>query len=249
MSIDELSGVKKPQSASLELRQGEVLGIAGLVGAGRTELIRAIFGLDPIRKGQVRIGVFTGPASPAQRWMQGVGFLSEDRKGEGLALSMSIADNITLTRLSGLGSGGLVYPRRQRAAAQTWIDKLNIKCLSPAQSVANLSGGNQQKVALARLLYHDVDVLLLDEPTRGVDVVSKRLIYEYIDKLACGDPHNNIPPKAVLMISSYLPELFGVCDRIAVMCRGRLNPPHPVETVTQQTIMLEATGSAIQAGQ
>jgi len=246
LSIHELSGIKKPQSASLELRRGEVLGIAGLVGAGRTELMRAIFGLDPVRSGQVRVGAFSGAAAPAQRWRQGVGLLSEDRKGEGLALSMSIADNMTLTRLAGLGSFGLVYPNRQRTAAQRWVDTLNIKCLSPAQSVVNLSGGNQQKVALARLLYHDVDVLLLDEPTRGIDVVSKRLIYECIDKLACGDPQNNIPPKAVLMVSSYLPELFGVCDRIAVMCRGRLNPPHPVETVTQQTIMLEATGSAVE---
>ena len=114
--------------------------------------------------------------------------------------------------------------------------------------MVNLSGGNQQKVAFARLLEHDVDILLLDEPTRGIDVVSKRLIYECIDKLACGDKDNDIPPKAVLIVSSYLPELLGVCDRIAVMCRGRLNPPHPVGAVTQQSIMLEATGAAAEAG-
>jgi ribose transport system ATP-binding protein len=169
-----------------------------------------------------------------------VGFLSEDRKQEGLALSLNVADNVTLSRLEGFGPAGLVLPGRQAAAARRWIDRLDIRCLGATQRVADLSGGNQQKVALARLLQHDVDVLLLDEPTRGIDVGAKATIYRLIDELASGT--GGRPPKAVLMVSSYLPELLGVCDRIAVMCRGRLGPARPVTEVDEHSLMLEATG-------
>ena len=124
----------------------------------------------------------------------------------------------------------------QDAEAKKWIGKLAIRCRSPWQEVGALSGGNQQKVAVARLLHHDVDVLLLDEPTRGIDVGSKALIYRIIDELACQG-------KAVLMVSSYLPELMGVCDRIAVMCRGVLKPAHLVSQINEHQIMVEATGS------
>jgi len=243
MEITDLAGAEKPTQASFELHQGEVLGIAGLVGAGRTEMIRAIFGLDSVKKGKIRIGSYFGPASPIRRWSEGVGLLSEDRKCEGLALSMSLADNITMTNLSGFGPLGMIIPARQLAAAKFWIDKLNVKCQGPKQKAVDLSGGNQQKVAIARLLQHNVDILLLDEPTRGIDVGSKKLIYELIDKIACGDKDKGIHPKAVLIISSYLPELLGICDRIAVMCRGRLNPAHLTKEVSQQQIMFEATGS------
>jgi ribose transport system ATP-binding protein len=159
--ITDLAGVRKPRSASLELRRGEVLGIAGLLGAGRTELLRCLFGLDAVRRGSIRVGVHTGPASPLRRWRQGVGLLSEDRKREGLALALSLADNVTLSRLDGFGPWGLVLPRRQAAATRRWIDRLRIRCQGPGQTVSALSGGNQQKVALARLLEHVVDVLLL----------------------------------------------------------------------------------------
>jgi len=206
-------------------------------------MIRAIFGLDSVKKGKIRIGSYFGPASPIRRWSEGVGLLSEDRKCEGLALSMSLADNITMTNLSGFGPLGMIIPARQLAAAKFWIDKLNVKCQGPKQKAVDLSGGNQQKVAIARLLQHNVDILLLDEPTRGIDVGSKKLIYELIDKIACGDKDKGIHPKAVLIISSYLPELLGICDRIAVMCRGRLNPAHLTKEVSQQQIMFEATGS------
>src|SRR5262249_49575480 len=151
----------------------EVLGISGLVGAGRTELLRAVFGLDPVRAGTVKVRAFAGPASPAQRLAQGVGLLSEDRKGEGLATALSVADNLTLSTLSRLGPLGFVTGPRQRAAPARWIAELGIRCQGPSQRAADLSGGNQQKVALARLLEHDVDVFLLDEPTRGIDVGSK----------------------------------------------------------------------------
>ncbi len=237
LQINDLAGALKPTSASLTLHRGEVLGIAGLVGAGRTEFLRAVFGLDPVRRGEIKLGAYVGPTSPARRWAQGMGMVSEDRKSEGLALALSIADNVTLSRLRGFGPAGLVMPSRQRAAANNWIARLQIKCDSPRQTVASLSGGNQQKAAIARLLQHDVDVLLLDEPTRGIDVGSKAEIYRLINELA-------LQRKAVLMVSSYLPELLGVCDRVAVMCRGHLHPARRVEEIDEHQIMQEATGTS-----
>jgi ribose transport system ATP-binding protein len=242
LTLKNLAGREKPTSATLELRRGEVLGISGLVGAGRTELVRTVFGLDPIRSGAVRMGTGEGPLSPARNWQSGAGMVSEDRKREGLATGLSLADNITLPRLNQLGPWRLVLPSRQRKACRRWIDRLGIKCKSAGQPVQALSGGNQQKVAIARLLHADVDVLLLDEPTRGIDVGSKAEIYRVIDELATGDLKAGRPPKAVLLVSSYLPELLGVCDRIAVMCRGRLTEARPVAQWDEHRLMLVATG-------
>jgi ribose transport system ATP-binding protein len=229
-SAKKPAGAGKPESASFGLRRGEVLGISGLVGAGRTELMRAIFGLAPVIDGEIRVAAYPGAATPDRRWTQRVGMVSEDRKAEGLALGLSICDNLTLPLLN-----WLVWPSRQRAACRPWIEKIPIKCVGPDQRVSDLSGGNQQKVAIARLLYADVDVLLLDEPTRGIDVGSKAQIYQLIDELAARG-------KAVLMISSYLPELLGVCDRIAVMCRGRLSETRPRLDWDEHRLMLVATG-------
>jgi len=242
LEIRGLAGREKPAAATLALARGEVVGIAGLVGAGRTEMVRAIFGLDEVVAGAVRIGQHPGPASPAARWRQRAGMVSEDRKNEGLALGLSVADNITLPCLHRLGPGRLVRPSKQADAARRWIERLPIRCLDARQPVASLSGGNQQKVALARLLHAGVDVLLLDEPTRGIDVGSKAEIYRLIDDLARGDPGSGRPPKAVLIVSSYLPELLGICDRIAVMCRGRLTDARPVADWNQHQLMLAATG-------
>ena len=232
LEVKDLAGSAKPARATLKLHRGEVLGVAGLVGAGRTELLRAVFGLDRVRCGEVRVAAYTSRASPAGRWAQGVGMVSEDRKGEGLALGMSIGDNLTLSHVPALTS-----PAAQARSSRPWVERLSIRCRSPHQPVGDLSGGNQQKVALARLLHHDVDVLLLDEPTRGIDVGSKAQIYRAIDDLARRG-------KAILMVSSYLPELLGVCDRIAVMHRGVLGPARRVEEVTEHQVMLEATGAA-----
>mgnify|MGYP005837092339 CR=1 FL=1 len=247
LEVESLRGSPLPLEASLALRRGEVLGIFGLVGAGRTELLRTLFGLAPVRAGEVRLGAYAGPASPLRRWRQGVGYLSEDRAREGLALGLSLADNLTLSHLGRLGPPGLVLPRRQETAAAHWMRQLGIRARHPRQKVAALSGGNQQKVALARLLHSEVDVLLLDEPTRGIDVASKALIYQLVDALAGGRPiADEAPtaarPRAVLMVSSYLPELVGVCDRIAVMCRGRLGPAQEVADVTPEALLLAATG-------
>ena len=239
LDLRELAGATKPLHASLTLHRGEIVGVGGLVGAGRTEMVRAVFGLDPVRRGLIRVGSFEGPASPSERLRQGVGFLSEDRGGEGLALSLSVADNLTLSKLEGLGPGPIVYPSKQDEAARQFIEKIEIRCQHTRQPVSELSGGNQQKVALARLLHHDVDVFLLDEPTRGVDVGSKARIYKLIDELASRG-------KAVLMVSSYLPELLGVCDRVAMMCRGRLGPARPVSETDEHQLMMEATGQEAQ---
>lgn len=239
LEVAGLVGSPKPLGASLQLRRGEVLGIAGLVGAGRTELLRAIFGLDKVVSGQIVVGAYRGPASPGRRWDQGVGLLSEDRKSEGLALGLSIADNITLSNPKNLGPFGLVLPSRQDKASQPWIERLQIKCRTPRQPVGDLSGGNQQKVAIARLLQHNVDVLLLDEPTRGVDIGAKAQIYQLINDLVTGDN-----PRAVLVVSSYLPELLGICDRIAVMSRGVLGPARPVNEWNEHSLMAEAIGKA-----
>jgi ribose transport system ATP-binding protein len=225
-----------PGSATFTLRRGEILGIAGLLGAGRTRLLRAIFGLAPVNSGRITVGVYSGASTPHERWRQGMGMLSEDRAGEGLALGLSIADNLTGSRLEGLGPGFMVLPPRQQAAAQRWIDRFAIRCAGPRQTVGELSGGNQQKVAVGRLLHHDVDVLVLDEPTRGIDVASKAQIYQIVDELVSRQ-------KAVLLVSSYLPELLGVCDRIAVMSRGRLGPGRPALEWTEHALLMEASGA------
>jgi ribose transport system ATP-binding protein len=229
-------------SAPLTLHRGEIVGIAGLLGAGRTRLLRSVFGLAPVREGRVRVKAVEGFLGPARRWRQGVGFLSEDRKGEGLAPGLSISDNVTLSRLEGLGPGPLVLPGPQAAATSRLVERLAIRCRGPRQPVRELSGGNQQKVALARLLHHDVDVLLLDEPTRGIDVASKAQIYALIDALVA-DPGQGRPARAVLLVSSYFPELLGLCDRVAVMCRRRLGAARPAAELDEHRLILEAAGT------
>ncbi len=238
----------QPGDASFTLHRGEVFGIAGLLGAGRTRLLRTIFGLEPVRSGRVKVAAYSDSASPQERWRHGAGFLSEDRKTEGLALGLSIADNVTLTKLEPFGRAGLVLPGRQRTATSKWIERLQIRCTGPAQTAAELSGGNQQKLALARLLHHDVDVLILDEPTRGIDVGSKAQIYELIDALVAPALSERSESKgrarAILLVSSYFPELLGLCDRVAVMSRGRLGPPQSAAGLTEHDLVLMSTGSA-----
>jgi ribose transport system ATP-binding protein len=236
LALSGVAGVTRPKSASFELRCGEVLGIAGLVGSGRTELLRALFGLDELSAGRVTVRGQGGRANPRRRLRQGVGLLSEDRKGEGLAANLSIRENVTLSKLSSLSRFGLVRLERERTLVQEWIERLGIRCRDADQVVSELSGGNQQKVALARLLHHDVDVLLLDEPTRGIDVRSRGEIHGLIAELAGKG-------KAVLVVSSQLSELLQICDRIAVMHRGRLGPARPVEELSEQILLTEAVGA------
>lgn len=233
LEVSSLAGDNKLQSATLQVRRGEVLGIFGLVGSGRTDLIRTLFGLDRVKSGKITVGSYSGLATPAQRWSQGIGMVSEDRKAEGLATARTVAENLVLSYPQSCERLGVFSPTKMSATTADWISKLSIKCRTPEQKIGDLSGGNQQKIALARLLHHDVDLLLLDEPTRGIDVGSKKQIYERIDSLACSG-------KAVVIVSSYLPELLGTCDRIAVMNRGRLSQAKNIKDLTEHSIMMEA---------
>jgi ribose transport system ATP-binding protein len=246
LQIDELTPARLGP-ASLTLHRGEIFGIAGLLGAGRTRLLRGLFGLDAVKSGSVKLGVHSGPSAPSHWWARGMGMLSEDRTGEGLATNLNIADNMTLTRLEGPARGFFVSPSRQRQSARQWIQRLDIRAADSSQQVSRLSGGNQQKVALARLLHHDVDVLVLDEPTRGIDVASKAQIYKLIDELVRGQgpsgPGDAARGKAVLIVSSYFPELLALCDRIAVMSRGHLGAPRPASEWTEHALVLEASGA------
>jgi ribose transport system ATP-binding protein len=236
--LQGLHGESLPRGVSLTVHRGEVLGIAGIVGAGRTELLRAIFGLDPVRRGELLVHAVgmtaRGPARPAERIRQGMGLLSEDRKQEGLALARGIADNMTYSRLGPYSRFGWLDLGRRARVVRQWLDRLRVRCAGPDQPVGELSGGNQQKIALGRLLHQEADVLLLDEPTRGVDVGSKVEIYRLIGELAARG-------KAILFVSSYLPELLGVCDRLTVMTRGQLTPPRPIGQWTPEEVMAAAT--------
>ncbi|MFN7340038.1 MAG: sugar ABC transporter ATP-binding protein [Opitutia bacterium] len=232
---DILLRSRVPGRGDLEVRRGEVLGICGLVGSGRTELLRGIFGLDP--GGLTQVGGHTVPPGPRAAWASGMGYVSENRKEEGLALALGIGDNICLPSLRALGRAGLVSPAARSRRTLRWIADLGIRCEGPDQPVGRLSGGNQQKVALARLLEADSDILLLDEPTRGIDIAAKARLYEAVDRLVT-DPAR---PRAVVMVSSHLPELLGTCDRIAVMGRRGLGPARPVAETTPETLMAEAT--------
>ena len=233
LSLSRLSGSVVPTDVTLDLRRGEILGVAGLVGAGRTELLRCIFGLDPVKTGTVKVGQFTPRRSPSHMIAAGLGLVSEDRKGEGLAQSRSIADNMTYSRLQPYRTVGFLNLRRRRQAVSQWMRQLKIKAHSQEQAVENLSGGNQQKVAIARVLHQDADVLLLDEPTRGIDVGTKAEIYRLMGESAAAG-------KAILFVSSYLTELLAVCDRVAVMSRGRVCEVRPANKWTEETAMAVA---------
>jgi ribose transport system ATP-binding protein len=236
LSVTGLCGRTKPQDVSFDLRRGEILGVAGLVGAGRSELIRAIFALEAVRTGRVRVGTIYPGATPKARIRAGLGYVSEDRKSEGLALTRSIADNVTYSRLRPYSRAGWLNLKRRRASVVDWMNRLEIKAASSDSPVESLSGGNQQKVALARVLHQGADVLLLDEPTRGIDVGTKAIVYQLVGELAAAG-------KAIVFVSSYFQELLRICDRIAVMSRGRLREIRPVERWTEETLLSRAIES------
>ncbi len=239
LSVRGLVSPPRLVEATFDVRRGEIFGIAGLVGSGRTELVRALFGLDSATAGTVEVAGVRRSARHAQasaRVREGFGYLSEDRKGEGLALPLSISDNLCATRPEYSAKRiGLLDLSAQAERSRHWISSLRVRATSPSQPVRLLSGGNQQKVALGRLLHQDASVLLLDEPTRGIDIGSKADVYEIITQRAAEG-------KAVLLVSSYLPELFGVCDRLAVMCRGRLSPSRPIGEWTPESVLATAIG-------
>lgn len=234
--IRGLSGKRQPQQVDLTLQRGEILGIAGLVGAGRSELLRSTFGLDYVSRGSVEIdGRRMQPAVRAAM-RAGLGLLSEDRKNEGLAQELSITDNLTMGSLRTYRKWGWLNLRARRRAAECWMQHVQVKAASPEQPVGQLSGGNQQKVAIARILHQQANVLLLDEPTKGIDVGTKAEIYRMMGNLAAAG-------NTIVFVSSYLPELMAVCDRIGVMARGRLQAVRPTTEWTADAIMAIAVGS------
>jgi ribose transport system ATP-binding protein len=243
LEVSELSGTLLPRSTSFTLHRGEILGISGLVGAGRTETIRCLFGLDGVKHGRVSVAgkphLRAEYLTPRTALGYGLDMLSENRKEEGLAVNLPIYTNITLSALRRLSKGGWVNLAAEQQHADRWRGELNIKCRDVRQATSALSGGNQQKIAIARLLHQDGDVFFLDEPTRGIDVGSKAEIYRLIGQLAAQG-------KAIVVISSYLPELIGICDTLAVMYRGELSPVKPIRQWTDHSIMRFATSGVVE---
>jgi ribose transport system ATP-binding protein len=243
LEVRNLAAPPLLKDASFDLRRGEILGIAGLMGSGRTPLLRAIFGLEPPASGTISVNkksLPSGRSTPAMRLIEGVGYLSEDRKGDGLTLNQSLSDNVTVTKLDTCSRWGWLDLSAQRRQAEKLVNALKIKTRSVQQPAGALSGGNQQKVVVARLLHQDADILLLDEPTRGIDIGSKAQVYETIAECT-------VQNKAVLMVSSYLPELFGMCDRLAVMSRGRLSEVKPIDRWTPESVLQVAVGTPDQS--
>jgi ABC-type sugar transport system ATPase subunit len=226
-----LSRPPKFEDVSFEARAGEVLGIAGLAGAGRTEVVESIFGADPAISGEVELnGRRIKTAQPSKSVMNGLSLLTEDRKRTGLCLNLPVATNITLANVRALVRGVRLQHKLEIKAAGEYIRKLNIRPPSPSKIVGRLSGGNQQKSLLARWLFANSQVFLLDEPTRGVDVAARSEIYREINELAESGA-------AIVMVSSDLPELLGMADRILVMRRGRLVAELNAKQTTQEEIL------------
>jgi len=231
LRVNNLSRAPKFENASFEARAGEVLGIAGLAGAGRTELVEAIFGADPATSGEIVLkGEQANATHPNQSVSRGLSLLTEDRKRTGLCLNLPLATNVTLANVRALVKGGRLQRKAEINAANSFIQKLSIRPPAPMKPVGRLSGGNQQKSLLARWLFANSQVFLLDEPTRGVDVAARSEIYREINELA-------EVGAAIVMVSSDLPELLGMADRILVMRRGRIVAELEAKQTTQEEIL------------
>ncbi len=235
LRVHKLNAGKLVRNVSFELRKGEILGLAGLIGAGRTETARAIFGADEVRSGTIEVnGKRIKIRSPEDAVATGIGYLSEDRKRFGLAVNLSVKDNTVMATYDQFQRGLFVYAKKVRAVTQEYIDKLSIKTPSLEQLLRNLSGGNQQKVVVAKWLIRNCDILIFDEPTRGIDVGAKSEIYTLMNGLTREG-------KSIIMISSELPEILRMSDRILVMSEGRKTGELKIEEASQEAIMELAT--------
>jgi ribose transport system ATP-binding protein len=224
------------QDVHFSVRSGEIVGVAGLMGAGRTEIMRAIFGLDPLEKGEIILnGKRVSITKPDQAIKLGLGFITEDRKTEGLVLDFSIRENIALPSLFSFSPKGFIEQKSEQQFVDLLIKRLTIKTESSETSAGNLSGGNQQKVVIAKWIGIGPKVLILDEPTRGVDVGAKREIYQLMNELTDRGV-------AIIMVSSELPEVLGMSDRILVVHEGKITGELTSEEATQEKIMTFATG-------
>ena len=227
----------KLRDVSFELRRGEVLGIAGLVGSGRSELGAALFGIERVASGTLRVqGELCAPRSPREAMASGIGLLPEDRRLQGLMMRMSVLENATLAVLPQISGLGFIRRRQENASLGPVARQLALHCPSAAAPVSQLSGGNQQKVLLARWLLVNPTVLFLDDPTRGIDIGAKQDIYRLIGELAAAG-------KAIILVSSELPELLRCCDRILVLNEGRVTARYDAAEATQEKIMSAATNA------
>lgn len=226
---------KDVKDVSFQLHKGEILGLAGLMGAGRTETARLIFGADPRTSGEIyKNGQLVTIRTPQDAVNAGIGYLSEDRKRFGLAVGLSVADNTILAAAEDFCKMGVIDDQKVRQVTEEYIKKINIKTPSISQLIRNLSGGNQQKVIIAKWLVRNCDVLIFDEPTRGIDVGAKSEIYKLMNDLAAEG-------KSIIMISSELEEVLRMSDRIICMCEGRLTKILDIQEASQEVIMKYAT--------
>ena len=235
LKVEHLNAGRMVQDVSFEVRKGEILGFAGLVGAGRTETARALFGADPKESGDIYInGKKVEIHSPKDAVEAGLSYLSEDRKRFGVVLKKSITENSTLATLQEYTSGAFIDKPKEARVTQKYVDALKTKTPSIEQLVMNLSGGNQQKVVIAKWLVNDSQIMIFDEPTRGIDVGAKQEIYELMNQLAESG-------KAIIMISSEMTEILRMSDRVLVMCEGKKTGELDISEATQEKIMNLAT--------
>ncbi len=235
LKVDHLNAGRMVQDVSFELHKGEILGFSGLMGAGRTETARAIFGADPIESGDIYVnGVKVDIKSPQDAVKYGIGYLSEDRKRYGIVVQKTVAENTTMACLENYMKGIFIDKRAEKKEAEKYVKELATKTPSVDQLVVNLSGGNQQKVVIAKWLAKNCDILIFDEPTRGIDVGAKNEIYKLMNQLAAEG-------KSIIMISSEMTEILRMSDRIVVMCEGKKTGELSIEEVSQEAIMSMAT--------
>ena len=237
--VEGLTSGKLFKKVNFSVKAGEVLGVSGLMGAGRTEIMQAIFGNIPVESGKIYIdGKEVTIKNPRQAIAAGIGFITEDRKTEGLLLEKSIAENIEIVNLKKVSKNSVISMAKQKALVKKGIEEFRIKCFGPDHECNNLSGGNQQKVVLAKWIYTDPKILILDEPTRGVDIGAKKEIYSVINDLAAKGV-------AVIMVSSELPEVLGMSDRIMVVHEGKVTGIVEASEVDQAKVMTLATGGSL----
>ena len=235
LKVEKLNAGRMVQDVSFELRKGEVLGFSGLMGAGRTETARAIFGADPKTGGDIYInGQKVEINSPQDAVKYGIGYLSEDRKRFGIVVQKSVAENSTMAALENFVKGLFIDKKKENKIAQDYVESLATKTPGVDQLVVNLSGGNQQKVVIAKWLIRNCDILIFDEPTRGIDVGAKNEIYKLMNRLA-------EEGKSIIMISSEMTEILRMSDRIVVMCEGRKTGEIDISEASQEIIMNMAT--------
>ena len=235
LKVENLNAGKMVQNVSFELRKGEILGFSGLMGAGRTETARALFGADPKESGDIYInGQKVTINNPQDAVKHGIGYLSEDRKRYGIVVQKTVAENTTMADLDEFTSGIFINKKKENEVAQKYVESLATKTPSVDQLVVNLSGGNQQKVVIAKWLTRNCDILIFDEPTRGIDVGAKNEIYKLMNRLAAEG-------KAIIMISSEMTEILRMSDRIVIMCEGKITGELDISEATQENIMNLAT--------